>query len=387
MTTPRPKHAPFGSISLNKDAGPPTWATSKSTGAIPTTTKPFPSPTDSKDKFMRGHRSTFSNTVNSLLQRGISQTKDTKHGHQHTMSADKISGPVFMRSDEPLSQRSGPLGSGATVVRTPNEALKDSGVRLEHSREEGLPRIQQNDHEEDEERLASPSRSPAVPSSPPLPPLPAFDSPEDYLEEEDEDEEEGDRNSQLSEQIPASAPISMNMSSLARAATSTPPLRPSLKVRSMPITADDFPPVPPLPIRVQSVPPTPLQPNFNAIVTASASGYIDSSNLIIALETSTQTYRTTYSTLTSRPSLLSEYIVALCSQSAIRAQDPDTSSFYSTEEPSEDYIDAYRHHLASQGLLSPTKSMKLSPSTPSQISLFLDRPSSPYVFFPSHSIL
>src|SRR6202035_5580312 len=73
--------------------------------------------------------------------------------------------------------RSGPLGSGATVVKTPQEALSGTTVHLTH---EGVglefQQVKEEEEEDDDSDYNSDGRKfnelPPSPQSPPLPPIP-----------------------------------------------------------------------------------------------------------------------------------------------------------------------------------------------------------------------
>lgn len=242
----------------------------------------------------------------------------------------RIPEPHVSRSIQLLSARMGPLGSGATVVRTPDEALKDTGVRLEA-----------------ELRRSYSSASSRPLHSPPLPEPPAEES-------DDEDGSEDDRDDQGQEVSFPPRPT--------RACPPPPiqsPLRPSLKAKAR--SSNDVSQVPPLPLNF--VPSSPPQPPFQPLLMSPVpSAIVDRSNVIVTLETCTATYRTTLDTLTSRPSHLSTYLLSLFPRP--RA-DSAASSIYSTAS---DDMSTYRRHLASQGLLS---------QAPVNLHMFLDRPSAP----------
>ncbi|KAJ7095443.1 hypothetical protein B0H15DRAFT_921535 [Mycena belliarum] len=257
----------------------------------------------------------------------------------------RISEPKLIRGIDIVSSRAGILGSGATVVRTPEEALKDTTVRLlpysdgtgEETGQEiefhPSPPSSNASSSSDEDEIPSP------PDSPPLPPLPS-------------DPEEKSTFHFDATPLPFSLPPRPN-----RVVPSTPALslRPSLKARRTETV------VPALPANVS---PTPVPPPFNAILVSDVpSSAADRSRTIISLETCTTTYKTTWDTVSSRPSFLSSYIESLFEP---RQSHSAASSVYSTA--SED-MSAYRHHLASQGLL---------PQSSTSVHIFLDRPSEPY---------
>ncbi|KIM46129.1 hypothetical protein M413DRAFT_16870 [Hebeloma cylindrosporum] len=242
--------------------------------------------------------------------------------------AVKIPEPKRVRTIDILTPpRSGTLGTGAVVVRTPEEALRETGVRL--SPEKGKVRTSATADKKEKKISSSTPRQSldasatepiSPPTSPPLPPLP--------LPETDE--------------------------------TNPSSRRSSMKSHSRSIsTADDAPTVPPLPAHIvaSSQPP----PFHGILVSEPPSMIMDASKIIVTLETCTATYRTTLSTINSRPSQLSKFLSSVVTQSGSAR-----SSVYSTES---DDLAMYRRHLTSQGLLPHS----------SNIHLFLDRPSAPYI--------
>ncbi|KAJ7276460.1 hypothetical protein B0H12DRAFT_991542, partial [Mycena haematopus] len=292
-----------------------------------------PSPTIS-----RGRRPSISNPMHWLsrnsTQSSIASAKPTR-----------ISEPKLIQSTELSSSRAGVLGSGATVVRTPDEALRDTRVRLTYDgvgepsgelekRDSGEQQEQQlQDTLEIEYSPPTSTRSssseeedeiPSPPDSPPLPPIPSEE----------------------------------NLHS-----SSTPlPCSPSLSPLDQIVHVDVSSAVPPLPANISS---SPAPPPFNPILVSEAPpSTADLSRVIISLETCTATFKTTLDTLSSRPSRLSSYIASLFGR---RRSDSLASSVYSTESAD---LSTYRQHLVSQGLL---------PQSSPSVHIFLDRPSDPYV--------
>ncbi|KAJ3856339.1 hypothetical protein EV368DRAFT_32609 [Lentinula lateritia] len=215
--------------------------------------------------------------------------------------------------------RHGPLGSGATVVRTPEEALYDSGVDSRPSLQRTSTSQSFNSSRPTLQRSATSGASaglswPTPPSAiVPLPPTPSL-----------------------------------------------PSLRSSLKPK-LRSNSDEFR-VPALPAHVtQSSPQPPFEP---VLISGVPSGVVDPSTVLVTVETSTASHKTTFKTLTSRPSQLASYLHSLFPRPR---PDSDASSVYSTAS---DDMSTYRKHLASQGLL---------PQAPVNIHVFLDRPSAPYV--------
>lgn len=123
--------------------------------------------------------------------------------------------------------------------------------------------------------------------------------------------------------------------------------------------SNEFPNVPPLPSSVTS---SPDQPPFQAIVMlGNPSSAIDRSKIIVSLETETRTYKTTISTLTSRPSHLATFLMSLLPD----IEESDELSVYSNSEEQS----MYHRFLAKDGMLS---------SAPFTLHIFLDRPSASY---------
>ncbi|KAF8205030.1 hypothetical protein BJ912DRAFT_1073738, partial [Pholiota molesta] len=224
-------------------------------------------------------------------------------------------------SISPPARTAGTLGAGATIVRTPDEALRETGVRL------GPEPI----------TISRPNSS--------LPPLPTLDS------EDEKTLAEPESPAQASPPRPSRPPPPAPLSR-------PPSLRSSLKVRTT-STVDDMPSVPPLPAHIAAFN---QPPPFSAILLSEPPSMVmDASKTIITIETCTETFKTTLFTIKSRASYLSKYLSALCSH----RNHESMASIYSSES---DDLSTYRRHLTSQGLLPHS----------STIHLFLDRASSPY---------
>ena len=294
----------------------------------------------------RGRRPSLSNTMH-WLSRSPTQSSSSSSPYAPTKPM-RISEPKLLRSIEVLSQRSGALGSGATVVRTPDEALRHTGVRLTYdgkSQDEKPGEEFEDDASAYESGESSSLRDelPSPPNSPPLPPLPF--------------PENGD--SRILQSETSTSPPRRTRAPPPHIPPSPPSLRTSLKM-APPSSAGDAPRVPSLPANIAASPPPPVfKPILVSEVPTSA---IDTSKIIVTLETCTVSYRTTVDTLTSRPSHLSSYISSLFRKSR---PESDTSSVYSTAS---DDMSAFRHHLTSQGLL---------PKASFSMHIFLDRPSTP----------
>ncbi|RDB22667.1 hypothetical protein Hypma_010106 [Hypsizygus marmoreus] len=344
--TPRTSHPPPISYSYRQPAPRPSSQATIIAPVSPSTTPP------------RGRRPSISNTMH-WLSRSSTQTSSQPYAPSKTT---RISEPKLVRSIELLSQsRSGVLGSGATVVRTPDEALRETSVRLTFdgkaqdarpcSPAEGNSR---NSVASDTSKRQSSSSAERIspPSSPPLPPLPLPEVREiEFLEAESEAPRQPPRPTRAPPPAPATATTTP-------ATPPSPARRPSLKSTHV-LSSEEFPQVPPLPANIPS---TPIPPPFRPILVSEVpTGAVDPSQIIVTLETCTTTYRTILDTLRARPSHLSDYLVSLFPQRASVA-----SSVYST---SSDDMSTYRYHLTSQGFLPPASF---------SIHIFLDRSSAPY---------
>ncbi|KAK7060589.1 hypothetical protein VNI00_001355 [Paramarasmius palmivorus] len=296
----------------------------------------------------RKHSLTLTNPMGWLSRTNTSQSSSSAKLHRKSDSKSP-------RSIELVSERTGPLGSGATVVRTPEEALQDTRVCLTRYDSRSVDEMGQK---------ARPIQPPISPvsdnaclplTSTPLPSLPGSDG-----EEEDSDDHFDFDNDESLRPIGTSSPP--------RPTRDCPPVpnevspRSSLKSTTPRSSSEDVSQIPPLPMNVTAS--CPPQPEFRPILVSDVpSGPVDFSKVLITLETCTTTYRTTMETLTSRPSHLSAYVISLFPR---QRSNSTTSSVYSTNSSD---LSLYRNHLASQGLLSQSAS---------NLHIFLDRPSAPY---------
>jgi len=297
----------------------------------------------------RGHKHTLSKPM-SWLSRSATSTS-LPPPRQPTPKPVRISEPKFDNSLEIFNvKRGGPLGSGAVVVRTPQEALCGSQVshlfgsveeENEHKNTASLEQVEEN----------QPRTLPSLPDSPPLPPLP--DKAED--------------SAPLGGSNPASnSSLSLPLQQLPPPfAPSVPvPRRSSLKFYRH--STDQSPPVPALP---ENISPTPPQPPFEAVLlSAVPDSAIGPAKIIVTLETCTTTYRSTLRTLTSRPSFLSNYIVSLISHGSETASVYSRASDSSMAQQSLTFNSILHDHLTSAGCL---------PQFSSNLHIFLDRPSAP----------
>ncbi|KAF8525310.1 hypothetical protein JB92DRAFT_2877330 [Gautieria morchelliformis] len=260
-------------------------------------------------------------------------------------------GPTYTHS------RYGPLGAGATVVRTPQDAL----TRAILIQAQPYPSHDPPGATDDDVSSYGDDDEPPSPASPPLPPLPyASKSSPNLLP------------SEMGELLP-------------RDAASSPPLKPSRPCPAAPVLHPVIPASPPaVPILPLTVTPTPLQPPFTPVLLSPVPDVLlDLSSLIVTLDSSTSSLRTTYATLTSRPSHLARYLQSLARAAHERekrkfrdtlieedeelAEDEDDA--YNLSSPNTPFASLFAAHLSSAGLF---------PQSGGMIHLFLDRPSAPY---------
>ncbi|KAI0938091.1 hypothetical protein AcW1_004823 [Taiwanofungus camphoratus] len=284
----------------------------------------------------------------------LTRTSTSSSGHSAPYAPSKpvrISEPKFANAFDALTQpRGGALGSGATVVRTPQEALAGPRCLSPFGTDrEGIP-VDVAEEEEDEDDLPEHT---SRPESPPLPPIPD-------VSESAENHERPQVPPRPTRLLPAAPEPTVSEPT----ASSSSTLRPSLKTRSPP-TSDYFPPVPALPANLSCSPPqSPFEP---ILISSPPAGGVDPSRIIVSLETSTVTHKTALQTLLSRPSFLATYLNGLRFS---RGRDTDADSLRSdTSDADSSFNSIFRHHLASSGLLSQTST---------SIHIFLDRPSAPY---------
>ncbi|KIJ70509.1 hypothetical protein HYDPIDRAFT_105258 [Hydnomerulius pinastri MD-312] len=306
----------------------------------------------------RGHKHSLSKPM-TWLSRSSSSTSNLSIAHAAPKPV-RISEPKFDNSLEIFNiKRGGTLGSGATVVRTPQEALSCSGQlfgNIDEEEEDAQKSILLEDLEEDEGR-----HLPPLPASPPLPPLPPSSS---SLPLSGSDRTSGSSTS-LPLREPALPPPCPTRPPPPAPATVTA-RRPSLKPRMRSCSSDSSQPVPALPANIA---PTPPQPPFEAILLSSVpDSAIDPSKIIVTLETCTMTYRTSLRSLTSRPSYLSSYVTSLLSPASETASIYSHASDASVVQQNNGFNSILHDHLTSSGCLPQS----------STVHVFLDRPSAPY---------
>lgn len=343
-TMPRSMHASSSSLSIS-----------------PPTPRPddFPSPPLSSSA---PKRPSLATTMNWL-----SRTPNTANVAYAPSKPVKISEPKLVRGIDNLTHpRNGALGTGATVVRTPDEALRETGVRGPDARS------QTKSPKPKKEKKASISKTIGYTpggfplNSPPLPPLPTAESDEERILSS------SDYDVRVASPSPK-RPALTSARSMPNAPTvgpvpvpRSPSLRPSLKIRST-LSADEAV-VPPLP----SVPASPCPPFKPILMSDLPKLPVDPEKVVITIETCTAAYKTTLETVKSRPSHLSRYLDSLLAQ---HRSESSASSVYSSDNNNSNLRDGSDIHSVfshqQQGFLVSHRSF-------SNIHIFLDRPSSPY---------
>jgi hypothetical protein len=239
----------------------------------------------------------------------------------------RISEPQFNSAlDLMISPRHGTLGSGAIVVRTPRDAM----VSADNARDDTLI---------------------PPPDSRALPPLPLTYSPKKQLNQDLSLQNTSPMGSKPSRPIP-DAPVSPDNTVVLISGDSASK---SLSMHG----PDSLPPVPTLPAHLAAVPPQPMLDPI--LISPLSAPVIDRGAVIVTLETSTISQRTTLNTLTARPSHLSRWFDAHVPRNPSILGDDDDASVYSEPEDS-----AVRSVFR--------KRLNVSVST---MHIFLDRPSAP----------
>ncbi|KAF8639815.1 hypothetical protein AX17_001073 [Amanita inopinata Kibby_2008] len=311
----------------------------------------------------KSRRPSLSNTMH-WLSRSSSPSSSAPYA---PAKPTRISEPKLVRSIELFSQsRTGALGSGATVVRTPEEALRETGVRLTY---DGKDKKHHGVDEHSTRPEAIKAKSPvpdrhdvhvAPSQSPPLPPLPLPGEDETLFLSGSETPPQASRALRPSplpvnkQSYNADSALALELSSLpadSRRCSQDKPVYSWEEELTVPATCLNIP-------FKMSVPQ--FQPIF---LSEPLVGDVDPTSTIVVLETCTTTYKTTLRTLTSQPSYLSDYLTSLLPRPRPQS---DASSLYSTSS----VMSTFREHLASQGLAGQT--------THHIIHIFLDRPSPSY---------
>ena len=281
-----------------------------------------------------------------------SQTRSAHASHTKSSSVGNI--------------RHGAFGPAITIVRTPQEALAGSGVSIhsssdqenEHGEVVARNRLVEEDEdeegEEEEEIRSEPAETDshhadAEHTENHISVPPAYSPPRSSLP--------------LSKSTPSLPLKDPHPGRLTRAQHHPPTASDTQKKLPPPPLSTLFP-APPLSAHLLS-PSSP--PPFDCILLSPAPpSAIDFSKLLVTLETCTATHRTTFGTLTSRPSHLATYLKSLFSDidGELDPEAPPLSSPGENENGS--FHSIFHNHLASSGLLSPSAF---------NIHIFLDRAS------------
>ncbi|KAF8897587.1 hypothetical protein BD779DRAFT_1491658 [Infundibulicybe gibba] len=281
-----------------------------------------PVPEPSQKPHHRSHKSSISNTMHWLSRSSTQTSTSTPYAPS---KPTRISEAKLVRSIEILSQRSGVLGTGATIVRTPDDALRATGVRLTFDGKAQDEDVSVQPQQKREPLFAPPTGSKSVESSTP-------------------------------EVEPISPPYSPPLPALrclkkTRTTFSALGRRPPRVPRAPPLHHHRCSPTP------RKISPSPTPPAFAPVLMSEVpTGAIDPSKIIVTLETCTVTYQ---------PRSI-QSVAYICSLLPRSRSNSVASSVYSTASAD---MSTYRHHLASQGLL---------PQSTFSIHIFLDRPSAPY---------
>jgi hypothetical protein len=279
-----------------------------------------------------------------------------------TSSQTRSARPTHSKSSSVGTIRHAAFGPAITIVRTPQEALAGTGVSVDcppdqvgEERHGHEGEIDGEIYEEDEEgeTCSEPADQtdshPGQSETPSVPP--AYSPPRSSLP--------------LSKSTPSLPLKDPNATRPAR----SPPLPPSVSDHAQ-STQKKLPP-PPLSTLFPAVPsiasfPNPSSPPpFDCILLSPAPpSAIDFSKLLVTLETCTATHRTTFGTLTSRPSRLASYLKSLFSD-VDEELDPEGDSLSSQAENGS-FNSIFHNHLTSSGLLSPSAF---------NVHIFLDRAS------------
>ncbi|KAH7887690.1 hypothetical protein F5I97DRAFT_1862131 [Phlebopus sp. FC_14] len=307
----------------------------------------------------RGHKHSLSKPI-AWLSRSTSSTS-THSPPQAASKPMRISEPKFDNSLEIFNiKRRGALGSGATIVRTPQEALACPGQLFGSADQQAEAHEEIILEEEDEGRTL-----PLLPDSPPLPSLPSSDLPRPPTQLDVPSHFHSTHSPALRDLVPSPCPTHPlpPLLSSANYSSSKGGLRSS--------SSSDCPP----PVSMQtahfvSTPPQ-TQPPFQAILLSSIpDSAIDPTKIVVTLETCSMTYRTSLKSLISRPSYLADYVTSLLRAESETASVYSHSSDASIVQQNNNFNAVFHDHLTSLGCLSRSSS---------SIHVFLDRPSAPYV--------
>lgn len=386
----------------------------------------------------KARRPSLSNTMSklkdSLNHSHLIDGLQHKRAHSHSRAHDgpykglQISEPKLAGSlDQLAPPRLGPLGSGATIVRTPQEALTLASARstastgtASSSSTAPYYRVQASTSAPSRIHVYHPApveeedgELPPSPKSPPLPPLPTSPQSQNAPDRFSHSRRSAGSSQASSSRIfppappapttqlpltPDVSPSMQNRASLksqeerASRTSSRPKSRAgSSRSRSswsmLQLTPD----------LLEAAPQAPFAPVLMSNLPANMQK-VDASRTIVILETSTSTVKTTLKTLTSRNSFLETYLVELIGSTSTSSRSPtisdraeslaegdgesvysQRSEFHDSDVDEEDGFNSlFQEHLAVSGIMKPQRPKRRADGTAS-IHVFLDRPSTPYV--------
>jgi hypothetical protein len=304
------------------------------------------------------------------LSRNQSSTKDASTSRASASKPVRISEPKFANAlDLMMAPRTGALGQGATVVRTPHDAL--GGMYQEEDSEQvpdlDIQGVDSNESQESED-VSMPRKQHESRALPPLP----LNINHPYRSASADDlprRQSASTRAQRPTRPPPPPPPPVHPLPTAPSLGSSE-LRPSLK-RISPSSMVCFPPVPAVPAHLMVTSP---QPAFEPILVGTVpTAAIDPSKIIVTVESSTVSHRTALNTLMSRPSHLATWLSKTikgshAEETSLREEEEDRMSTFSHQSDATDFHSIFHNHLHSAGLLSPISS---------SLHVFLDRPSAP----------
>ncbi|KAG9126143.1 hypothetical protein FRC07_004692, partial [Ceratobasidium sp. 392] len=337
-----------------------------------------PPPSPKSPIFVKAHHSRRP-SFTSWLGRGSGQTPSSP-----VTKVMQISDPQPTNAYDAAAKAPGALGKGATAVRTPGQALTVSFPLSETPNEKDEFEATPVDTEPLAPQDAMPPTQPLIPRRESPAPVPRRESPVPRRVESPGPMHDFPASARASP-IPSgirslhtsksyshlqrtttsplsrNAPLPLNLVSSSR----QPLLRSALKPPSptKPTNGPFLPLLPPPRQSPKETPPaTPLAPFHPVLLSGVPNHPVSPSQVIVTIETSTLSQRTTVATLTSRPSRLASYLQALVPSASkeVLATDSSFSSLFAA-------------HLAQAGLVPQTQG-----SYSGQIHIFLDRPSAPY---------
>ena len=312
----------------------------------------YPTPID-----IPSHKRQTSVKSHKSKQSSLSGTMAWLSGNKTTKAPYRPASPPIRISEPKLNDAFGQVEQAPTVtiVRTPQEALTSLQKDKEKVRKDSSEHVDSRPKRSDSQRtqtdgyFSSRNPCPSPPTSPPLPPLPDLE-----------------RFSPRSPSRPAMRPPpQMPIPQIPQPIPS-----PTRAVKaSYPASLNEYSMGPP----VETAPPSPSLPPFDPILLSAVPSLpIDPKKTIITLETSTESFKTTMSTLISHEGCrFTEYFSKILTE-ARKKQHSEASSVYSQSSEIEQNLDSinsiFVNHISASGLLTPT---------PTALHVFLDRPSAP----------